>query len=169
MSIINTYWKAAKGAGLLTAGVMTCVGKVLGKRDQAVDNLLGRAASGEEAKRLLIESGVYYENPMERRIKKMETDTTAIRDLCLSQLYQDDEGNFFINDDAFQIIVDFANHQGLQIKKYPEDCYIPLNKAFIAIYKTAKDNPQQLVFKKILSLALISRKAGGFRPQFLIK
>ena len=169
MGLISSYWNAAKGAGIVTAGVISCIGKVVGKRDQAVDNLLGRASSGEEAKQLLIESGVYYENPSEKKVRKMENDTDAIRNLCLSQLYQDNEGNFFINDDTFQIIVDFANHQGLLIKKYTKDCYIPLNKAYIAVYKTAKDDPNQLIFRKILSLALISRKAGGFRPQFLIK
>ena len=170
MSILTSYWKAAKGAGIVTAAAITGLGTILGKRDQATDNLLSRAAAGDAAKQLLIESGVYYENPTEKKIKKMENDTFSIRDLLLSQLYHDNERDeFYINDDSFQLIVDFANHQGLQIKKYTKDCYIPLNRAYIAVYKVAKDDSEQLIFRKIISLSLISRKAGGFKPQFLIR
>lgn len=171
MSKIKMLFEAAKAAGLVSAAVTTGVGIMLRKKDQAEDLLMAQVSAGEHAKEILKRAGRFAEDPEMRKQEINIANAKAIKDFLLSQIFVDDSGSVFINEDSLLYGSEFASQYGMTLTKNFEGETIPLNKVGFTITKEVKNKKgeKEIAFMRRLIMIELRQKDGSFKVNFQMK
>ena len=171
MSKIKMIFEAAKAAGLVSAAVTTGVGIMLRKKDQAEDILMAQVSAGEHAKEILKRAGRFAEDPEMRKQELNIANTKAIKDFLLSQIFIDDNGNVFVNEDSLVYASEFASQYGMTLSKNFDGETIPLNKVGFTITKEVKNKKgeSEIAFMRRLIMIELRQKDGSFKVNFQMK
>lgn len=171
MGNVRMIFEAAKAAGLVSAAVTTGVGVLLRKKDQAEDILMAQVSAGEHAKEILKRAGRFAEDPEMRKQEINIANVKAIKDFLLSQIFVDDNGNVFINEDSLVYASEFASQYGMTLVKNFEGETIPLNKVGFTITKEVKNKKgeSEIAFMRRLIMIELRQKDGSFKVNFQMK
>ena len=171
MSNLKMLFDAAKAAGLVSAAVTTGVGILLRKKDQAEDILMAQVSAGEHAKEILKRAGRFAEDPEMRKQEINIANAKAIKDFLLSQIFIDDSGSVFINEDSLVYASDFTSQYGMNLSKNFDGETIPLNKVGFTITKEVKNKKgeKEIAFMRRLIMIELRQKDGSFKVNFQMK
>ena len=171
MGNLKMLFDAAKAAGLVSAGITTGLGIFLRKKDQCEDLLMAQVSAGDHAREILKRAGRLYEDPQLKKQEANIANAKAIKDFLLSQIFIDDGGNVFINEDSLQYADEFASQYGMKIQKVFEGEQIPLNKEGFRIVKEVKNKKGEtyISFTRRFIMIELRQKDGTFKVNFTMK